>query len=198
LLPTVCSSSNSILYRQPGLYVATPEGLRWCGITRLGVHRLSPATFVHTREVASIAVELQLALSDWQVLSEREIRFAESESARVVGSARVGELPDGRPALHRPDLLGISPAGRAVAVEVELSIKQRRRLLAICRGWARARHIAATYYLTAPAPGRAVERAVAELRADDRITVLALDEVRALVSREQQEAHGGAVSLARG
>jgi hypothetical protein len=63
---------------------------------------------------------------------------------------------------------------------VELSIKERRRLLSICRGWARTRPIDAVYYLAAPPAARAVERAVGELRAEDRITVLPLDGVARL------------------
>jgi len=36
---------RQLLHRQPGLYVATSEGLRWCGLQRLGVHRLSVGGF---------------------------------------------------------------------------------------------------------------------------------------------------------
>ena len=61
-----------------------------------------------------------------------------------------------------------------MAVEVELSVKAPRRLAAICRGWARARQVDAVYYLAAPAAARALQRAVSEVRAEDRITVLPL------------------------
>jgi hypothetical protein len=179
---------KTLLYRQPGLYVASAEGLRWCGLQRLGVYRVGPGGFQHAQQVASVAVVLHAGLPGWEVLSEREIRAAESDRAELVASARVGELPGGRPALHRPDLAALSPDGRTVAVEVELSVKAPSRLAAICRGYARARHIERVYYLADAAAGRAVGRAVAETRAEDRIAILALADTGALVGVECGEA----------
>jgi hypothetical protein len=179
---------RTLLYRQPGLYVASAEGLRWCGMERLGVYRVGPGGFQHAREVATVAVALHQGLPGWEVWSEREIRAAESERGELVASVRVGELPGGRPALHRPDLAAVSPDGRTVAVEVELSVKAPRRLAGICRGYARARHIERAYYLAAPAAARAVARAVAETRAQDRIVVLALRDVESVVRAECGEA----------
>lgn len=178
---------RTILYGEPGLYVASANGLRWCGLERLGVYRLSAAGFVHAREVATAAVEIGGALTGWRVLSERELRAVELEERELVGSAKIGELPSGQPALHRPDLVLLSPGGRTVAVEVELSIKDRRRLARICRGWARARHIDHVYYLAAPGPGRAVQRAITEVRADAEISVLPLAGTQLLASLERRE-----------
>ena len=163
-----------LLYRKPGLYLATAEGLRWCGLERLGVHRVGSGGFEHARQVAAAAVALHRGFPGWELLSEREIRVEESDRGELLASARLGELPGGRPALHRPDLALISPDGRVLAVEIELSIKAPRRLAAICRGWARARHVSHVYYLADSAPARAVSRAIAETRAEDRITVLPL------------------------
>jgi hypothetical protein len=179
---------KTLLYRQPGLYVATAEGLRWCGLQRLGVYRVGPGGFEHAQQVATAAVGLQAGLPAREVLSERQIRDAESDRGELVASVRVGELPGGRPALHRPDLAAISPEGRVVAVEVELSVKAPRRLARICRGIARARHLDHAYYLAAPAAARAVARAVAETRTEGRITVLALGDVAGLVVAEREEA----------
>jgi hypothetical protein len=53
-------------------------------------------------------------------------------------------------------------------------VKAHRRLLAICRGYARARQVSHVYYLAGGGAGRAVTRAVSETRAQDRIMVLAL------------------------
>ena len=176
-----------LLYREPGLYLATAEGLRWRGLQRLGIYRVGAGGFQHAREVAAAAVALHGGLSGWALLSEREIRAAESDRGELVASVRVGELPGGRAALHRPDLALISPDGRVLAIEVELSVKAPRRLAAICRGYARARHIDQVYYLAVPAPARAVGRAVAEVRAEDRIVVLALRDVETLVRAERGE-----------
>src|SRR3984957_9419175 len=102
---------RTLLYRQPGLYVASAEGLRWRGLERLGVYRVGPGGFQHAQQVATTAVAIHAGLPGWEVLSEREIRAAESDRAELVASVRVGELPGRRPALHRPDLAVISPEG---------------------------------------------------------------------------------------
>lgn len=177
-----------LLYRKPGLYVATTEGLRRCGLERLAIYRVSSGGFEHAQEVASTAVALHRGFPGWELLSEREIRAQESDRAELVASARLGERPGGRPALHRPDLALISSERRVLAVEIELSIKAPRRLAAICRGWARARHVSHVYYLADAAPARAVNRAVAEARAEDRITVLPLEDPASLIAAEREEA----------
>jgi hypothetical protein len=174
-------------YRKPGLYVATAEGLRRCGLERLGIYRVSSGGFEHAQEVASAAVALHRDSCGWELLSERQIRAEESDRAELVASARLGEMPSGRPALHRPDLALISSERRALAVEIELSIKAPRRLLAICRGWARARHVSHVYYLADAAPARAVSRAIAETRAQDRITVLPLQDSATLIAAARGE-----------
>lgn len=179
---------RTLLFRQPGLYLATADGLCWQGLGRLGVYRVSPGGFQHAQEVATAAVALHHALPGWEVLSEREIRVQESEEGELIASARLGELPGGRPALHRPDLALVSPDGNVVVIEVELSIKAPRRLAAICRAWARARHISGVYYLAAPAVARAVQRAIAETRSEDRIVVLPIDQPAALDAIYELEA----------
>jgi hypothetical protein len=184
---------HQLLHRQPGLYVATAEGLRWRGLQRLGTHRVTPGGFEHARQVATVAVAIHHGLPGCTLLSDREIRDQETEDGQLVASARLGELPGGRAALHRPDLALVSNGGRVVAVEVELSVKAARRLHAICRGWARARHVHHVYYLAAPAAAKAVGRAVGQTRAQDRITVLPLGDVGPLVAAETGEANDGRV-----
>jgi hypothetical protein len=178
-----------LLFRKPGVYTATAAGLRWRGLECLGVHRVRPGGYEHAWEVAQAAVALHQGLPEWQVLSEREIRAHERDEGELLASARVGELPGGRPVLHRPDLaLLLSPQGRLLAVEIELSVKAPARLATICRGWARARHVHGVYYLATPQAARAVSRAVTETRAGDQITVLALGETAALLAAEGKEA----------
>jgi hypothetical protein len=169
-----------LLYRQPGLYLATADGLRWQGLQRLGVYKVSPGGFQHAQEVANAAVSLHRVLPAWEILSEREIRIQESDQDELIASAKLGELPGGRPGLHRPDLALISPDGNVVAIEVELSVKAPRRLAAICRAWVRARHISAVYYIAPPIVARAVERAITETRTENLIVVLPIDEPEAL------------------
>jgi hypothetical protein len=71
-----------------------------------------------------------------------------------------------------------------VPIEVELSTKSASRLAAICRGWARARHINTVYYLATPRPARAVQRAIHATNTADRIRVLDLDDIPTLANEQ--------------
>ncbi|HTZ64329.1 MAG TPA: hypothetical protein VMB51_09515 [Solirubrobacteraceae bacterium] len=187
LVLTGLLEQRTLLYRQPGLYVATVQGLRWQGLERLGVYRISPGSFQHAKQLAGVAVALHGRFAGWEVLSERELRARESKTDELFGSVKLAELPGGRPALHRPDLVLVAPEleGRVVGVELELSVKAPRRLAAICRGWARARHIDHVYYLAVPAAARALERAIADTRAEHQITVLDVSDVDGVLRCEQ-------------
>jgi hypothetical protein len=171
---------NAVLYGRPGMYTATREGLRWRGIDRLGVFRVGPGAFEHAWQVACVAVELHQAMPGWGVLSEREVRSVEADGEGLFASAQVGGGE--RRGVHRPDLALLSPDGDVVAVEVELSVKSASRLAAICRGWARARHVDGVCYLAAPGPARAVERAVKATRVADRVSVFGLGDVGSLAA----------------
>jgi hypothetical protein len=84
--------------------------------------------------------------------------------------------------VHRPDLALVDDRGGVSAVEVELSVKASARLVAICRGWGRSRHVRRVFYLAAPAAERAVRRAVQETRTEDRVIVLPLTETFTLTA----------------
>lgn len=154
-----------LLHGEPGLYVASRSGLRWAGLEQLGPCRVSVAEFAHWQACARLAAAL--GADGARTWSERELRVAEREAGRLIGSVRVGQSER----LHRPDLVLPGEGERVLAVEVELSVKSPRRLEAICRAWAGARHVAAVRYYAAPAPARAVARAVRVARAEDVIEV---------------------------
>ncbi|HEX3691947.1 MAG TPA: hypothetical protein VHU13_01280 [Solirubrobacteraceae bacterium] len=172
---------RAVLYARPGMYTASTAGLRWQGNQRLGGCSLGPGGFEHAWQLAQVAVWLELALPGWRTVSEREIRAVEAAEERPFASARVGTIAD-RATWHRPDLALSDLQGRTVAVEVELSIKSAARLAAICRGWARARHVHHVYYLATAGPARAVARTVRAIQATDYITVLGLDGVPRLAA----------------
>lgn len=174
---------HGVLFARPGMYTATSAGLRWQGLGHLGLGRVRPGGFEHAWQVVQIAVELYLSLPGWEILSERELRAIEADSDELFASVQVGQV-SGHPLLHRPDLVLASPGTRIVPIEVELSVKSSSRLAAICRGWARARHINSVYYLAAPGPGRAVQRAVRAANATDRVNVLSLGDVPLLCAGE--------------
>jgi hypothetical protein len=174
---------HAVLYGHPGMYTATLAGLRWQGIAHLGVCSVRPGGFEHAWQVAHTAAQIGDAMPDWELMSERELRSIESEHDKLIASAQVGNLAS-RAMLHRPDLVLTCTAGLVIPVEVELSTKSASRLAAICRGWARARHVNTVYYLAAPGPARAVQRAVDATRTADRIRVLGLEDIPRL-AREQ-------------
>jgi hypothetical protein len=174
---------HAVLYGRPGMYTATPTGLRWQGLSHLGVFSVRPGGFEHAWRVAHTAVEFGEAMPDWELMSERELRSIEGERDELIASAQVGQVAS-RAMLHRPDLVLRCSAGLVIPIEVELSTKSASRLAAICRGWARARHVNTVYYLAAPGPARAVRRAVDSTRTADRIRVLDLEDIPQL-AREQ-------------
>ncbi|HTZ87828.1 MAG TPA: hypothetical protein VMB05_14270, partial [Solirubrobacteraceae bacterium] len=92
-------------------------------------------------------------------------------SITIGGGIRVQQL-------HRPDMAILAPSGerkRPVAVEVELTVKAPRRLAAICRAWARSRHVDGVLYLAPPDVERALLRAILAVRASDRVAVIPLE-----------------------
>jgi hypothetical protein len=171
------------LYQFPGMYSATREGLRWRGLERFLVFEGSPGMFEHTWRQTGAAVVLHRELLDWELLSEREIRARELDETKLVVSAQLGPSSRG-PRHHRADLALVSPSGRVTAIEIELNEKGPAALKKICGAWSRARHVDHVYYLASAGPGRGVSRVVQGLKADDRITVLELDDVTGIAERE--------------
>ena len=165
------------LARQPALFTVTRAGLRATGLHGLEPCRVSASGARHLIACASVAVTLERCYPTLEVLGERELRAAERELGAPLASARIGVGPDGGWLLHRPDLVLRSRANqteRAVAVEVELTVKAPRRLSEICRAWARCRSVAGVLYVAAPAVQRALARAIESAEAHEQITVVSL------------------------
>lgn len=173
-----------LLYRRrplaarPTLFAATRLGLRTSGLSGLEPCRVSVANAPHAIVCAEVAAALEQAYPDHRVMGERELRRDERAAGRQLASARLGLGPGGAPLLHRPDLVlwpESSPTALPVAIEVELTVKAPRRLLEICRAWARCRCVAGTLYLTTPAVRRPLARAIERAQAGERIVLVALD-----------------------
>ena len=165
---------HRIFHEGPALLTATRAGLVATGLPLKAV-RLSPALARHHVACGSVAVYLAERNSADAVVSDRELRFEERLTGRPIASAKVGELPDGSPRLHRPDFAIL---GEDVeAIEVELTPKAPARLDALVRAWRRASHVTRITYLCAPGDARgAVERAVARTRSEKRIRIRGLEE----------------------
>lgn len=171
-------SRRRILAQAPALYTLTRAGVRASGIRGFEPCRLSVSNAPHAIACAEVAAALERAYPDHLVMGERELRREERDTGAQLASACLGVGPDGAPLLHRPDLV-LWPETAAeslpVAVEVELTVKAPRRLLEICRAWARCRCVAGTLYLAAPEVRRPLARAIEGAQAGARIVAVALD-----------------------
>jgi hypothetical protein len=184
--------SRRVLAGAPVLYTATRAGLRVSGLHGLELCRVTVSNAPHTIECARVAAALERAYPDHRVTGERELRRDERESGTPLASACLGHGPGGAPLLHRPDLV-LWPDGTSerlpVAVEVELTVKAPRRLLEICRAWARCRCVAGTLYLASEPVQGPLARAIERAQAGERIALVALD---ALSGWEQPAGSPGA------
>lgn len=155
------------------LIIATRTGLGYAGLG-LPVASVSPASVNHMLRCTSVAVGLERKHGpDRRVLSEREIILEESISGEPLASVAVGYFR-GRPKMHRADL-ALEGEDGLLAVEVELTPKSPARLRKIIKAWAAAvggGQLAAVCYLCEPGQTyRAVERAIASVRADGQIGI---------------------------
>jgi hypothetical protein len=174
-----------VLADGPTLYVATRAGLRESGVHGLEPCRVSVANAPHTIACAEVAAALERAYPDHELMGERELRRDERQARTPLASARLGDTPRGEPLLHRPDLVlwPRDPQERLpVAIEVELTVKAPRRLLEICRAWARCRCVAGTLYLAASEVQRPLARAIAGAQADEMVVTVGLE---ALLAQRQ-------------
>jgi hypothetical protein len=98
-----------LLRREPSLIRATRAGLRYAGLG-MPPAVVSPGAVDHWLRCASTAQLLADEFGPDRIVTERELALAERHQGRPIASAKIGELPDGRPRLHRPDLV-IVPHG---------------------------------------------------------------------------------------
>ena len=162
----------------PALFTVTRAGLSAVALRGMPPGRVSAANARHSIVCAAVAAALEDAYPDRRVMGERELRREESEQAQALASASLGLGGTGSPLLHRPDLvLWPTSADRTlpVAVEVELTVKAPRRLIAICRAWARCRSVAGVLYLTTPEVRGPLARAIRAAAAERAITQLPVD-----------------------
>ncbi len=173
---------------RPASIAGSSSGSTWCAPSRPCSERLGPGSGTpgsgwsrrSSRRARSITGSpAPRRRSSWrteagldQVVSDRELRLFERIEGKPLASAKVGEHPDGSPALHRPDLAIIGEE-LPIAVEVELTPKAPQRLLRLIRAWRRASWVEEVRYYCAPGPARrAVERAVRSARAEERVRIL--------------------------
>jgi hypothetical protein len=157
------------LRREPSVFYATREGLRWAGLG-YPVAKLSPSLIRHGLRCTSMAQALREEFIIG-VHTERDLCWVHREMGKPIASAKLGTRPDGGPRLHRPDLAVITRAG-VIAVEVELTPKAPRRLEGIMRAWRRSSWVTEVRYYCEPGQTRrAVERAILATRSGERVRI---------------------------
>ena len=158
---------HRLLYNDGGLLTATAEGLRCAGLDRLTPARISLALVPHMIASAALAAEIEPRLDGQTLLSDREHRAAENAAGEPIASAIVGRQSDGRAGLHRPDFALIAQGGQhVIAVEVELTLKNRTRIERILRGYLRNQNVSVVRYHAVEPIGDAVRRAARAVGAE--------------------------------
>ncbi len=158
----------------PSLISATRDGITYAGLS-LKRPAIRIGQVDHWLTCADVAIELEARYGADRLLSERELRFQAKLTGKPVGAAKVGEMANGSPRLHWPDLAVGTDEG-LVVYEVELTPKSRRRLDAIVRAWRRAREVERCIYLCAPSSPtqQVVHGAIRRVAAKDRVYVAEL------------------------
>lgn len=153
---------------------ATRQGLRYAGLD-MPVAQLSAASLEHSLRCATVAQCLERKLGPGSVLSERDVALAEALEEREIACAVLGT--PSKPRRHRADL-AILTEEETIAVEVELTAKAPRRLVAIIRAWRLAVAcglVREVHYLCEPGKTyRAVQRAVGSVQAEGCVRVIEL------------------------
>jgi hypothetical protein len=176
----------------PALHTLTRAGSRALGSGAVGARdaallSVTAANACHTATCALVAAVLQLAYPQHRVTGERQLRRAEREHGRRLATAVLGSA-GASDKEHRPDLVmwpqqERGNTRRPIAVEVELTVKAPRRLTAICRAWARCRHVDGVLYVYASPVGPPLERALANARAAETIRAVSLPALLELASQ---------------
>jgi hypothetical protein len=182
-------SQSRPLAGRPALFSVTRRGLRACGLGGLDPPRVTAASASHAIACAAVAAALGARYPDHRVVGEPALRALGRRGTPPLVCARLAPGAGRDAALHRPDLLlwPLAPEqSRPVAVEVELTAKAPRRLLAICRGWARCAGVQGVLYLAAPEVERPLRRAVERACATERVAVLPLAAIASAATAASQ------------
>jgi hypothetical protein len=154
-----------------------PQGLRTARVT------IKEAR--HTIACVSVVAALERRYGGHRVIGERELHRDESEQKRRLASVDVRRYSQRR--AHYPDVVIWPPAVPGepeplpVGVEVELTLKSKEELIAICRGLARGVQIeqieAALYYAETRKLEERLLDTIDELKLQEMIIVNPLSEI---------------------
>jgi hypothetical protein len=167
------------LRERPTLYAVTLASMLVGTRRALDPCRITPVTAPHLIACAAVAAGLERGFPRHLLRGERDLRLEEREHGALLASAALASDRGGPPRLHRPDFVlwpRQATRGEAlpIAVEVELTVKGRGQLSAICDVWARCRLVAGVLYLVTPEVERALQRALARTHAGGRVVAVPL------------------------
>ncbi|MEN9917257.1 MAG: hypothetical protein RLY40_1189 [Pseudomonadota bacterium] len=110
-----------IFYRRHGLFRLTQAGSRFTSLPPL--HRVSLANYHHDLAVLTLYLKFRTFYPNAAWISERKLKHDKYK----LGVGQQGHLPDG---------ILVFPDGKQVAIEVELSCKNKQRLETILKTYA--------------------------------------------------------------
>ncbi len=152
LLDAGLLSYRRIYHARPGAYQITAAGL---AVIESELPRATIDLRTYRHDIGVVWMWLAAANDCFgageRVLSEREMRVHDQapEHARECFAIPLCDYaPSGKQRLHYPDVVVVRRDGSRVAVELELTLKSRRRLEAILAGYAAERRIAGVVYFT--------------------------------------------------
>jgi hypothetical protein len=170
------TEEQSRLYRQPPCYQITAAGLHTIG-SDLPPPQPDSAQYGHDVGVAWLWLVARGGAfgSLTEIVSERRMRSHDrSEGGRDEPLAvRTGSFGrGGREALHYPDLVVVTDGSRRIAIELELTGKERARREQILSGYALDTRFDAVQYLVEnPSIGAAIQSSALKLGLSDLVAV---------------------------
>jgi hypothetical protein len=182
-------AAKGYLTRWPGFDASRccairPRGLAAIG-SRLRPPRENPGMYWHDIGVAGLWLAAQRGAFGplAEVIGERRIRSHDMVAREEPYAIRLGgHHGDGRERRHYPDLLLVDRHGRRLALELELSLKEKARREEILAGYGADRRVIGVLYLVEDtshgrAIGRAVQATAAELGVTDCLRVRRLNPI---------------------
>lgn len=163
-------SSERVVADVPAVHSLTRDGMRVVGLSGPVVGP-KLAEFRHDLAVTDLACELLLQKPGHRLVTEREVRHAETPNQLAretsVGVVRRWSvvLPEKRFGGVYPDLVTETPSGAVWAHELEASRKEHRRLVRLMLAYARASYVRGVKYYAVESVLAGVKKAALEANA---------------------------------
>jgi hypothetical protein len=124
-----------IIYGVSGVYYVTQKGAEFTDLIPL--HKISLGIYEHQLSIVDVYLKLKEQLPEFKWLSERRLL----SDKYMEGLGRRGHLPDG---------ILVFPDGKQIAIEIEITMKAKRRLEGILKGYSAQFALEEVWYFCAP------------------------------------------------